>query len=272
VSYVFHLRAFYRWLVKKNRMHENPAEKVELGKVELVVRKNFESAVTVRALIDSAADDDMRFIYYCGFHAGMRKLEIIEARPDWFRLGDGTRRGIVNIHRTPTFSVKDRDERTVPLSSEFEGFLRKFLAQLPADAEFVMQPKKQHGKAKYRYDFRAPFAEHMRAMKVKCTPHDMRRTFVSLKIIEDSSLIFKLAKWTGTNVKTLQAHYAHLLADDEDIEVGLGDAKDPDANLPRYLKSFAQLVEKAKRMSESGRTQFFARLAKVLPQQQALAA
>jgi hypothetical protein len=34
-------------------------------------------------------------------------------------------------------------------------------------------------------------------------------------------LIFKLAKWTGDHVSVLQDHYGHLLADDEDIEVGI---------------------------------------------------
>ena len=44
---------------------------------------------------------------------------------------------------------------------------------------------------------------------------------MSLKLIQDSSLIFKLAKWTGDDVRVLQDHYGHLLAHDEDIEMGL---------------------------------------------------
>lgn len=221
--YVFHLRAFCKWLVKKNRMRENPAAKIELGKVERVVRKRFVVNETVRRLIAEAPDDDLRFILFCGFHAGMRKLEIIEAPPEWFHLEpDGSkRRGRIHVERTAFFTAKDKEERTIPLTTDFEAFLRGYLARLAQGARWVLRPDKKHGKHRYRYDFRRPFAEYMAAQGVKCTPHDMRRSFVSNKLIENSSLILKLAKWTGADVKVLQDHYAHLLADDEDIEAGV---------------------------------------------------
>lgn len=221
-AYLFHMRAFCGWLVEKKKARENVASKIRLGKVEYVARKTFLPGETVRKLIDSAPDDDMRFILYCGFHVGMRKLEIVEARPNWFRMGHAGRRGVVNVHRTPTFSCKDRDERNIPMSREFETFLRGYLARLPEDAEFVLKPRKRHGKHRYRYDFRKPFASYLKENGIrKITPHDMRRTFVSLKLIEDSSLIFKVAKWTGDLASVIQKHYGHLLADDEDIEAGL---------------------------------------------------
>ena len=39
-------------------------------------------------LIKDAPSDDLRFILFAGFHCGMRKNEIIEARVDWFDLGE----------------------------------------------------------------------------------------------------------------------------------------------------------------------------------------
>jgi len=216
-GYHFHLRAFCTWLVKKNKLRENVAAAYDLGEVERSVRKNFLSKDTVARLIANAPSEEMRFILYCGLHAGMRRLEVVEARPEWFRLGENGRRGCVVIGQTETFSPKDRDERTVPLSAEFEAFLRRYGMPSP----FMIRPKKTQGKAIYRYDFRKAWDAYMKDQEVRCTFHDTRRTFVSLKLIEDSSLIFKLAKWTGDDVKVLQTHYAHLLADDEDIEVGL---------------------------------------------------
>ena len=217
-SYVFHLRAFCSWLVKKNRMRENVVAHLEMGKIERNVRKNFVSKADVVRLIAEAPTDSLRLILYCGFHAGLRKMEIVELRPDWIDVGSAARRGRITIQRTETFSCKDKEGRTVPLTAEFSEWLRGYMLTLPAGAEYVLVPDNPRGKL-YRYDFRKPFAEYMRAQRVKCTPHDMRRTFVSLRLIEDSSLIFKLAKWTGDGVEVLQRHYGHLLADDDDIEL-----------------------------------------------------
>lgn len=219
-SYLMSVRAFCGWLVDKNKLRENPTLKIELGKVSRAVRKNFLGAETVRMLIEKAPDDDLRFVLYCGFHAGMRRLEIVEARRDWFVLGVGERRGRIQVARTPTFVPKDKDERVIPLSRDFEKFLRGYLPDRVTD-DFVLKPKVGYGRHKYRYDFRRPFTTHMTAHGVKCTPHDMRRTFVSLKLIEDSSLVFKVAKWTGDGVQVIQDHYAHLLSDDGDIDTGL---------------------------------------------------
>lgn len=221
LSYVYHVQAFCTWLVKKHRLRENPAKKIEFGKAVKTWRKDFAPADRVRHLLAEAPDDDMRFILYCGFHEGMRKLEIVEARPEWFRLGTGTRRGCIVIGETPTFKPKDRDERTIPLTAEFEEFLRRYLKELPDGASFVLRPDKKHRKHRYRYDFRKPFAEFMKAQKMKITAHDMRRSFVSNKLIENGALLPKLAKWTGDDVRTMMDHYAHLLADDDDIDVGL---------------------------------------------------
>ncbi len=220
VSYLTALRSFCRWLVAKGKLADNPAAKVELGKIVPTGRRNFVAAADVRRVIEAAQTDELRFILFCGFHCGMRKMEIVEARPDWFHVGaDG--RGRVTVGQTATFTAKDREDRTIPLSREFAEFLRGYLARLPAGATFVLAPEKKHGKHRYRYDFRTLFDEHLKRCGVKCSVHDMRRTFVSLKLIENSSLIFKVAKWTGAGVAVLQAHYGHLLADDEDIEVGL---------------------------------------------------
>ncbi len=37
-------------------------------------------------LISECPDRELKFILYCGFHAGLRKGEIVQARPEWFDL------------------------------------------------------------------------------------------------------------------------------------------------------------------------------------------
>ena len=38
------------------------------------------------SLVSECLDREMKFILYCGFHAGLRKGEIVQARPQWFDL------------------------------------------------------------------------------------------------------------------------------------------------------------------------------------------
>ena len=71
-------------------------------------------------LIRECPREDLKFILYCGFHAGLRKLAIIEARPFWFDLDAG----LLHLRKTPTIRFKDREERTVPLTQEFKTFLK----------------------------------------------------------------------------------------------------------------------------------------------------
>jgi integrase len=66
-------------------------------------------------LIQNATTDDLRFVLFCGFHTGMRKLEIVDAVPEWFNLSTRT----VEIRATSTFRPKDRDARTVSLTDQF---------------------------------------------------------------------------------------------------------------------------------------------------------
>lgn len=222
-TYIMHLRAFCSWLVRKNKLRENPGKTMRLGKLVVRGRRNFVTKDKIRDLIAAAPDDDFRFILFCGFHVGMRKIEIIEARPCFFQLGTAERRGFVSIEKTATFRPKDKEERTIPLTAEFESFLRGYLAKLPEGAQWVLRPEKKkcHAATNYRVYFQRNFDDFVKSQGVRCSVHDMRRSFVSNKVIENSTLIFKLAKWTGTDVRTLQKHYGHLLADDQDIEIGM---------------------------------------------------
>jgi integrase len=217
-GYLFILRAFFRWLVKRGKMRANPVSALELPRVERVARTNFLGKDLVRRLIAEAPSDDLRFILFCGFHAGMRKNEIIEARAEWVRLGvgEGTGRGSIHLSKSATFSPKDKEARTIPLTADFEAFLRGWGLRGP----FLLRPEKAHGRNLYRFEPKKMVAEYFAAQGVRCTIHDMRRTFVSLRLIDGVS-IFKLAKWTGDGVEVLQRHYGHLLSDDEDIEAGI---------------------------------------------------
>lgn len=55
--------------------------------------------------------DELRFILYCGFHAGLRRKEIGVARVSWFDL----KAGLLHVSNDQEFTSKDTENRTVPL-------------------------------------------------------------------------------------------------------------------------------------------------------------
>jgi site-specific recombinase XerD len=80
-SYMFTLRSFFNWCVKENMCRRNPALEVQLDRIDRKGKTRFANFELAQRLIHNAPNDDLRYILFCGFHAGMRKMEIIEAVP-----------------------------------------------------------------------------------------------------------------------------------------------------------------------------------------------
>ncbi len=163
-SYVFTLRSFFHWCVAESLCHRNPAMEVQLDRVDHKGRTRFADLELAQKLIAEAPDDDLRFILFSGFHVGMRRLEIVEARPEWFNLRART----LEILTTDTFRPKDRNARTVPLTDQFAEFLERYGLRAP----FVQKPEVGHGRFRCRYDIRRPFMLYMKAQGVEwLAPH-----------------------------------------------------------------------------------------------------
>jgi integrase len=211
LGYVMAVRAFFRWAVEVARIaRRNPAKDVRLARTIGRARKDFCSFDLRDRLIAEAPDDELKFILLCGFHAGLRFQEIVEARPFWFDLDAGR----LNLRKTKTINFKDREERSIPLTLEFQSFLRSYGLRAP----FMLRPDVPHGKWLYRYDFRASFMKYMKAQGCEwVTPHIMRHTFASLLVSAGES-IYKVAVWLGDEVGTVQKHYGHLTPDNHRIE------------------------------------------------------
>ena len=208
------LRAFFNWCVKERIIRESPFAAVKLAKIDRYARLHFCTPTQREMLINDAPSDDLRFILFAGFHCGMRKNEIIEARVEWFDLRDA---GAVHIKNTDTFRIKDRETRFVPLTGQFRDFLRSYLNGKGRDA-FALKPEVKHGKGTYRYDFHRPYNDYMMEMHLRwVTAHVMRHTFASL-LVQAGVSIFKVARWMGDGVEVVEKHYAHLAPQDRDIE------------------------------------------------------
>jgi integrase len=217
-SYMMVLRSFFNWAVEVEKiMRRNPMDQVKVVTVKTVAREEFAGYDLRDKLIREAPNDDLRFILYMGFHAGLRKNEIVEARPFWFDLEK--ERGMLNLRKTETTDFKDGEERSIPMTNEFRTFMRRYGLREP----FVLKPEIKKGKGKYRYDFRRPFADYMKNQGVGwITPHTMRHTFASLHASAGTS-IYEIAIWMGDDVRVVQAHYARLAPGGNSIEKAFGD-------------------------------------------------
>jgi integrase len=215
-GYITTVRSFFNRLVELRKIRHNPVEGVQLARLDQKGRLPFCAPDERDKLIANAPSDEMKFVLYCGFHAGLRKNEIIEARPEWFDL----ERGALHVRATDTFRPKDREARTIPLTREFQHFLRRYGMRSP----FMLRPDVPHGDARYRYDFRRPWSAFTQQQGLEwVTPHVMRHTFASLLASEGVS-IYKIALWLGVDVRVVQKHYAKLLPKDADIECAFRDA------------------------------------------------
>jgi integrase len=214
-GYMMIFRSFFNWAVDVRKiMRRNPVDDVRVVKTEGKARADFATYELRDKLIREAPNDDLRFILYCGFHAGMRKLEIIEARAFWFDLDAK----MIHMRKTATIQFKDRDERSIPMTEEFAAFLRVYGVHQP----FMLKPDVKHGRSLYRYDFRRPLERYMAAQGVPwLTTHILRHTFASL-LASSGVSILKIATWLGDDVATVQKHYAKLLPGDKDIEMAFG--------------------------------------------------
>ena len=222
-GYMMTLRAFFRWAVETRRVRfDNPVTRLEFGRVDHKVRRGFIDKAAKNFLIASATNDDLRFVLFCGFDAGLRRDEIAEARRDWFDLKGGNLQ-VRNAKKPPRlragerkFRVKNGKERHVPLTHPFCTFLKKYLEGLhPLD--FVLRPEVRHGTARYRYDVRRPFGEFVAEQRMPfVTQHVMRHSFASnLKIAGIS--IAKIADWLGDTERATEKNYSHLMPHDQDI-------------------------------------------------------
>jgi len=90
-AYMRAVRTFLKYLVAARKLRHNVADGVKMSKPRKVARQRFCDKATVDLLIKNCVREDLKFVLYCGFHAGLRKEEIIQARAEWFDLDQGLR-------------------------------------------------------------------------------------------------------------------------------------------------------------------------------------
>jgi integrase len=222
--YAAYVKTFTRALHASGKLRFDPLAKYNLPAEKATGRRNWIRKHVVRQIIGAVKPkvgphskpagiekakreaEDLKFILYSGFHAGLRRKEISMAKVFWFDLDHG----LIHAQNMPDeeFTLKDRDNRTIDMTDEFKVFLAEYLkARKPED--FVLRPQKSKGTWKYRYDFSRMVEGHFRNVGVKCSLHDMRRSFAS-NLVSSGVSIYTVAKWLGDRVDVVEKSYGYL--------------------------------------------------------------
>lgn len=208
-AYLNQVKWWMTWLVQKGKLTRNLAAEIRTPILPPRRRRLFMRPEQVRRLLDACSDPELKFAIYCGAHAGLRKDEVIEARTNWFDM----EAKLIHVQTTATFTPKDRDNRTIPMSDELHAYVEQFGLGIP----FMFRPAERHGESRYRTDFIRSFNSLLeRCGMSEYTFHDLRRTFASLLVSKGVS-IYKVAKWLGDTLEVVEDTYGHLIPQDEDV-------------------------------------------------------
>jgi integrase len=208
-TYASTLKTFVRYLVDHKLLQGEVITRFDVPRRGAIGRKNWLKKREVEKIIAEAENDALRFILFAGFHAGLRRNEICNAKVGWFDLDREP--GLIHVQNDPAsgFILKDRENRTVPVTDSFKEFLHGFLKGKIAGA-YVLHPNKSAaGKWMYRYDFSRTWKTHMRRCGVRCTIHDARRSFAS-NLVSEGESIYIVAGWLGDGVQVVERSYGHL--------------------------------------------------------------
>jgi len=174
------------------------------------------AAEIIKKLIKECPRADLKFVLLAGFHAGMRKEEIIMSRPQWF-LKDAGRVCIPEIQTIEGrhWEVKSKRPRKIPLTPDFIEFLEKEFLDWKQQT-YMLHPDAQG--LRYRWDFRRPFTEYMKQNKLweeggneNVSPHTMRHSYIT-HLAEAGYSVQQIAAWSGDRIKTLETNYLHVAA------------------------------------------------------------
>ena len=219
-KYARTLKTFLKYLVRDKLVRADLLDDFDVPEPAATGRKNWLKVKEVTRAIGESKDPALTFALFCGFHAGLRRNEIANARVHWFDLEAGL------IHVTNDedsgFRLKDSDNRPVPLTPEFKQFLKGFL-EGRAEGDYVLRPNKTSGKWRYRADFGKAWYSHMKRCGVRCTIHDARRSFAS-NLVSRGVSIYKVARWLGDGVQVVEKSYGHLAPADRDIDALSGNS------------------------------------------------
>ncbi|HRQ87318.1 MAG TPA: tyrosine-type recombinase/integrase [Bacteroidia bacterium] len=220
-GYMRYCQSFFSWLRKQGLVFANPFTKSVFPESVPTRRGKACTKEQRDQLLANCTYPHLKAVLFIGFHAGLRRDEILNLRPEWLIFDGDGRLTHIHVHNeeaaegTKRFEIKDATPKIVPVSDPLANFLQNEygLERRP----YIVAPEFKPGKHTYRWDFKRRWKTYMKSQDLAwVTPHTMRHTFVSLLLsarTPDRPSTSHLARWTGTGEKTLEKSYAHLFDD-----------------------------------------------------------
>ena len=194
----------------------NPVVDVELLKVAQTMPE-FHTREERERLAECAesVSRNTYWVVLLGAWAGLRKLELVNTRWEWFGWDPG--QPIIHVQRFPGFEVKNRKDRKIPMAKRIYEALHP---HRQAEGFVFESGRPSEGKWRYRFEPNRPLVEALR--KAELTTKEpclrLRHTFASLLAQEGVSL-HKVSVWMGhSSVRVTERHYAGLQAYDPEID------------------------------------------------------
>lgn len=173
----------------------------------------FLSSQEVEQLLETAQGQSQEILMFCalGLYAGLRRMEIVNARWEWFDF----ERKLVCVQAGEAFTLKSHEYRTIPLNAKLAVLLSPFRRE----SGYLIRPEKNSGQYVYRVELQKAFKAVVRTDGLGwVTAHVLRHTFAS-RLAQANVSLYKISKWLGhKDLKTTQV-YAHLQTYDEAIDV-----------------------------------------------------
>lgn len=196
----------------------NPAGDVERYRVPRT-KPEFHSEDDMNELLKAAQERGQatEWTVLLGGWAGLRKMEIVNARWEWFDFDP--ERPLIHVQAFVGFTIKDHEDRTIPMSRRIYDAL--YPHRKPEGFLFEARPQSQ-GKCRYRFDPKKSLEAALKdaGLTTKDPFQRLRRSFGSIHVIKGKS-IYHVSQWLGhSSVRVTEQHYTHLGAKayDKDID------------------------------------------------------
>lgn len=198
---------------------KNPVEGVERYTIE---RRDpqFHSEEELNRLLDVAQENSkiVEWTILLGGWAGLRKMELVNARWEWFEFND--ERPLIHVQAFPGFTIKDHENRTIPMNRRIYDAL---YPHRKAEGFLFESGEQSQGRCRYRFDPKKSLdAALQEAGLTTQEPFQrLRRSFGSV-LVNKGAPIYKVSKWLGhSSVRVTERHYAGIGSQAYDADIDL---------------------------------------------------
>lgn len=210
--YQRHISSILTYAKKNGYIDFNPIQgikqyKVSKRKVVFLNEEEIEKVLSHAQMHSKKA----YIIFSLGIYAGLRRSEIANARWEWFDFDHK----IISVEEYGSFVPKDHQMRHIPMNNK----LMQILLPYKKKEGFVIESDYPEEKRIniIRYDFKNSFNTVTKNAGLDwVTPHILRHTFAS-HLAKAGISLYKIQMWLGHSDPKTTMIYAHLQAQDDDI-------------------------------------------------------